>query len=30
MQIADAVTTLESGVNDKVGQHMVAFPGVWI
>ncbi len=25
MQIADAATTLESGLNDKVSQHIVAF-----
>ena len=30
MQIADAATTLETGLNDKVSQHIVAFSGVWI
>ncbi len=30
MQVADAVTTLESGVNDKVSQHLVAFSVIWI
>ncbi len=30
MQIADAATTPESGLNDKVSQPIVAFSVVWI
>ena len=30
MQIADPATTFESGLNDKVSQHIVAFSAVWI
>ncbi len=28
MQIADAATTLEIGLKDKVSQHIIAFSGV--